>query len=372
MAIYSVIKNDGPGNLLIWQNYEEDFNNNSQLIVTESEEALFMQDGIIMQTFPAGKYTLNTSNYPFIGKLRKKFTGGTSPFSCKVFFVNKAHALEMFWGTNPAMQIDDVRFGIVSVGANGCYSIQVSDGKKLLTKLVGNNVYEFSANTLQQYFRSTFASKIKIQIARYLKANQLSVIDLMTEYEEIAAQLIPSLNEVLDEYGVRLVNFVIESVNIPEEDPSYQMIKDASARKKRMQAYGADYGRLTGEKLLENMSNSPAAGNAAGMGMGMGMGMTAGAMMGGIAQQVFAPIGQAMQQGATQPVQRSQGSRFAPQQNNTSVGAVCANCGTSNANGAKFCSGCGNKLEAQKVFCSNCGADLTADAKFCSECGQRR
>mgnify|MGYP001017079509 FL=1 len=71
MAIYSVIKNDGPGGTLIWQHLEEDFNNNSQLIVAENEEALFVKDGIIVQVFPAGKYTLNTYNYPFINSLRK-------------------------------------------------------------------------------------------------------------------------------------------------------------------------------------------------------------------------------------------------------------------------------------------------------------
>ena len=103
MSIYSVIKNDGPGNTLIWQCMEEDFNNNSQLIVAENEEALFMKDGIVVQTFPGGKYTLNTANYPFIGALRKKMTGGNSPFSCKVYFINKAHGHVIInWGTDPA------------------------------------------------------------------------------------------------------------------------------------------------------------------------------------------------------------------------------------------------------------------------------
>lgn len=371
MAIYSVIKNDGPGNVLIWQCMEEDFNNNSQLIVAESEEALFMKDGIIVQTFPAGKYTLNTANYPFIGALRKKMTGGTSPFSCKVYFINKAHALELYWGTDPAMQIDDQRYGIVTVGAMGSYSIQVIDGKKFLNKLVGNNVEFFTAEQINKFFRSAFVGKIKSNIAKYIKQNQVSILDLLTEYEEIAQKLIPILNEVLDEYGVRLVNFYISGINIPEDDPSYARIKDASSRKKRMDEYGSDYGRLTGEMLLENMSMSPLAGGAAGAGMGMGMGMAAGAMMGGIASQVFAPVGQSMQQGMPQPVQRG-GSRYAPQENNSQDAMVCPSCGTQNPKTSKFCCGCGTKLEQIKAFCPNCGAELSTTAKFCGECGHRR
>ena len=136
MAIYSVIKNDGPGKTLIWQCMEEDFNNGSQLIVAENEEALFVKDGIIVNTFPEGKHTLSSANLPFIGAIRKKLTGGVSPFSCKVYFINKAHALELYWGTDPAMQINDELFGIVSVGALGSYSVQVKDAKKFYLKLV--------------------------------------------------------------------------------------------------------------------------------------------------------------------------------------------------------------------------------------------
>ena len=75
MELYSVIQNDGPGKVLIWKCMKEDFNNHTQLIVAENEEALFVQDGIVVQTFGAGKYTLSTQNYPFINGLRKAVTG---------------------------------------------------------------------------------------------------------------------------------------------------------------------------------------------------------------------------------------------------------------------------------------------------------
>lgn len=372
MAIYSVIKNDGPGKVLIWKCMEEDFNNNSQLIVAESEEVIFVKDGIAVQTFPAGKYTLNTANYPFIGALRKKFSGGTSPFSCMVYFVNKAHALELFWGTDPAMQLNDKQFGIVSVGANGSYSIQVKDGKKFLMKLVGNNVPFFTDVEINKYFRTAFMSKIKVYIAKFLKQENLSVLDLLTEYESIAEKMIPQLDEVLDEYGVRLVNFYIGGINIPETDPSYMRIQDAVSRMRRMDVYGDQYGRLTGEMLLENMSASPAAGGAAGAGMGMGMGMMAGGMMGGIASQVFAPVGQAMQQGVQQPIQRGGGSRYAPQETNIGGSSVkCPVCGEDNPASSKLCNSCGAKMET-KCFCNNCGAELAPGVKFCGNCGTRR
>ena len=88
MELYSIIQNDGPGKVLIWKCMKEDFNNHTQLIVAENEEALFVQDGIVVQTFGAGKYTLSTQNYPFINGLRKAVTGGKSPFTCKIYFVD--------------------------------------------------------------------------------------------------------------------------------------------------------------------------------------------------------------------------------------------------------------------------------------------
>ena len=71
MELYSVIKNNAPGDLLVSKFEGEDFNNASQLIVTESEEALFMKDGVIVQSFSGGRFTLDTKNYPFISALRK-------------------------------------------------------------------------------------------------------------------------------------------------------------------------------------------------------------------------------------------------------------------------------------------------------------
>ncbi len=380
MAIYSVIKNEGPAKVLIWKHFEEDFNNNSQLIVAESEEALFMKDGIIVQTFPAGKYTLDTANYPIIKQLRSKLSGGKNQFSCKIYFVNKAHALELKWGTNPAMQMDDPRFGIVSVGAMGSYSIQVADGKKFLVKMVGSNISTFTSEEVNKYFRTTFISKIKMHIARYMKANKLSVLDLMTEYEEIAMNLIPILNEALDEYGVRLVNFNILAINIPEEDPNYERIKDASSRKKRLQEYGDDYGRLTGEAFMEKMTDNPTAGGISNAGMGLGMGLAAGQMMGNMMGQVFAPMGQNMAQGMAQGMQQQPPMQQPPvqqqpPQNNGQVqqsAVVCAACGTQNAPTSKFCCGCGQPLAPKKAFCPNCGAEMAPGAKFCGECGHRR
>ena len=90
-----VIKNTGPGDLLIWKQPEEDFNTNSTLIVTPGEQAIFVKGGNIESIFEEGTYKLSTNNYPFISRLRTMFTGGISTFNCVVYFVRLADSREL-------------------------------------------------------------------------------------------------------------------------------------------------------------------------------------------------------------------------------------------------------------------------------------
>ena len=82
-----VIKNSGPGELLIWRQPEEDFNTNSTVIVMPGEQAIFIKEGNVEQVFDNGTYRLSTENYPFISRLRNAFSGGISTFNCVVYFV---------------------------------------------------------------------------------------------------------------------------------------------------------------------------------------------------------------------------------------------------------------------------------------------
>jgi len=131
-----VIKNTGAGELLVWRQPEEDFNNGSTLIVMPGEEAIFIKGGVIEQIFSNGTYVLSTDNYPFISRLRNAFSGGISTFNCVVYFVRKASGLEIRWGTESPIQLRDPVMQIMtSLQARGAYKVQVGDGAKFLTKL---------------------------------------------------------------------------------------------------------------------------------------------------------------------------------------------------------------------------------------------
>ena len=377
---YSVIKNDRPvDDLLIWQHTKEDFNDNSQLIVMESEEALFVKDGVVVETFTAGKYTLNTANFPFLNGLRKLVSGGESPFSCKIYFVDKAHKLEMLWGTDSPIQMRDAEYGFaVGVRARGSYSIQIKDAKKFFVKLVGNTIL-FTKEQIQEQFRSAFQSKIKVTIAKTMKECNYTILDMNTELETIGKKVENDLAEILDEYGIRLVNFYVSDISIPEDDPNYQIINESYAKahagKIEAQVQGDMWGKLTAKELLKDVANNPSAGGAAAMGAGIGVGAASAGVFNSLANQLFAPTQseQVNQQQSQQNVGTSRVSRFAPKSATSakeSKTVKCPNCGKEVPEGSKFCGECGAKIE--EYVCKNCGQKLAPGSKFCGNCGTRR
>ena len=79
-SIVPVIKYEGDNSTFIWKHPSEDFNSMTQLVVHESQEAIFFMNGQALDLFGPGRYTLETQNIPRIGKFLNRSTGDTSPF----------------------------------------------------------------------------------------------------------------------------------------------------------------------------------------------------------------------------------------------------------------------------------------------------
>jgi membrane protease subunit (stomatin/prohibitin family) len=286
-----VIKNSGPGELLLWRQPEEDFNTNSTLIVMPGEEAIFIKGGGIEQSFDNGTYKLSTENYPFISRLRNAFSGGISTFSCVVYFVRKAHSMEILWGTSSPIQVrDPVMMVATSVRARGAFKVQIENGVKFLTKLVGNNVQLALQSELPNYFSNEFQQHIKGSIARAIMNAKREILGVCAEQDTLAAAIHPILAEILVDYGIRLVSFSISGIDIPENDPNRQKLENAFANKGVINILGADWGRQQATEVLHDLANNPGAGGVAAVGGGLGMGLAAGGVMGTMAQQMFAPM----------------------------------------------------------------------------------
>lgn len=328
-----VIKNSGPGELLIWRQPEEDFNTNSTLVVMPGEEAIFIKGGIVESVSENGTYKLATDNYPFISRIRNAFTGGVSTFNCVVYFVRKADSQEIRWGTDSPIQVRDKVWGVrTDVRVRGAYKVRIVNGVKFLEKLIGNNVPFQTQFELQKYFESEFQGKIKSAVSKYLNALQQELIGIDAYMDELSGQIEPYINEALDDYGLKCVKFSLAGLDV--DVTKYDML-DASqieliARQRGYQGdkagleiLGSDWGRIQGASILRDLANNPGAGGVAAAGAGMGMGIGAAGAFGAIAQNVFAPAYNGFApQPQEQPYHQSASGRFGqPVQDETAPAA---------------------------------------------------
>lgn len=322
-----VIKNSGPGDLLIWRQPEEDFNTNSTLIVMPGEEAIFIKGGTVEQVFENGTYKLATENYPFISRLRNAFSGGISTFNCVVYFVRKAHSVEILWGTDSPIQVRDKLLGIATkLRCRGSYKVQIDEPVKFLEKLIGNNISTQSQDELNKYFINEFQSKIKSVIARALNESNTELLGIDARLDEFSETIEPFMQETLEDYGLRCVRFTVAALDIEDDElrrrydeigmDAIAKLRAAQADKGVLDILGGDWTRVQGLDVLKDLANNSGAGGIAAAGAGMGLGIGAAGAFGAIAQQVFSPIQNppGQQQPAAQPSGRfiQQGAQAAP------------------------------------------------------------
>ena len=315
-----VIKNTGPGELLIWRQPEEDFNTNSTLIVMPGEEAIFIKGGTVEQTFENGTYKLSTENYPFISRLRNAFTGGVSTFNCVVYFVRKAHSIEIRWGTDSPIQVRDKLLGIATkLRCRGSYKIQIDNPVKFLEKLIGNNISFQLQEELNKYFINEFQSKIKSVIARALNESNTELLGIDARLDEFSEIIEPYMQEILEDYGLRCVKFVVAAIDIDDElrrrydeigMEAIAKMRGAQADKAVMGILGDNWGRQQAANILSDLANNPGAGGVAAAGAGMGMGIGAAGAFGSMAQQMFAPMNGGFAQQPQQPAPPAPSGRF--------------------------------------------------------------
>ncbi|MBQ8587789.1 MAG: SPFH domain-containing protein, partial [Clostridia bacterium] len=323
-----VIKNSAPGELLIWRQPEEDFNTNSTLIVMPGEEAIFIKGGVVEQTFENGTYKLSTENYPFISRLRNAFTGGISTFNCVVYFVRKAHSVEILWGTDSPIQVRDKLLGIATkIRARGSYKIQIDNPAKFLEKLIGNNVMLQFQEELNKYFINEFQSKIKSVIAKALNESNTELLGIDARLDEFSETIEPFMQEILDDYGLKCVKFVVAALDIDDDElrrrydeigmDAIAKLRHAQADKTVFDILGDDWARQQSAEILRDLANNPGAGGVASAGAGMGLGFAAGGAFGSMAQNMFAPLNSNntnQQTASPQVSNRFQQAPAAPQQ----------------------------------------------------------
>lgn len=290
-GIIDRIKYDGLQEDLVWKFPYENLTLGAQLIVNESQEALFFKGGKALDIFGPGTHTLSTSNIPILQKLINLPFGGKTPFTAEVWYVTKTVKRNLKWGTKTPMNLRDPQWGvIIPVRAYGEFGIQIQNASVFINQIVGTQHITDTESILDQ-FTSLIITKTSDTIAKYIVEQKISVIDLPAKTDEISQLCKQRISEEFDKYGILITNFYAESINFPADHPQVEQINQAMANKMQRDIEGFTYSQERSFDVMETAAgNEGNTGNIMGAGMGLGMGVgiggAFGAQMGSIGSQV--------------------------------------------------------------------------------------
>ena len=230
MGIADIIKYEGDNSTFVWKHPCEDFNSLTQLIVHESQEAIFFMNGQALDLFPAGRYTLETQNIPKLGKLLNRATDDNTPFHCEVYFINKTVQMAIKWGTDSKVQYIEPTYGFpISIGASGEMSLRAEDSRKLLLKLVGTED-SLTQQKLVGIFRAFLMTRVKTYIAQVIKAKAINIFEIDENLSAFSEELHRLLIPDFADYGVSLEQFFVTNIAKPDGDRQYERFKELHFR----------------------------------------------------------------------------------------------------------------------------------------------
>jgi len=230
MSIAQIIKYEGDNQTFIWKHPQEDFNTGSQLIVHESQEAVFFMNGQALDSFGPGRHTLVTQNIPIAAKFFNLVTGGQSPFHCEIYFINKTEQMAIKWGTDSKMEYVEPTYGFpIQIGACGEMNLRIEDGRKLLIKVVGTEEEVYQEDIVQK-FRSFLLLRLKPYMVKFIRENRINIFQI-DEYLQVMSEAMKNiLREDFAGYGIALEHFFINTVMKPETSPDYLRFKELHFR----------------------------------------------------------------------------------------------------------------------------------------------
>jgi membrane protease subunit (stomatin/prohibitin family) len=246
----------------------------AQLIVQENQEAAFVCDGKVCDTFGPGRYTLHTKNIPIITRLLT-IPWEKSPFQAQVYFIGRQTFIDQRWGTSEPIAFRDPTLNIVRLRAFGKYSFRVASSEKFLATLVGTQG-RYTTFAVAAYLKDIIVSRL----ADMLASLKIGLFDLPSQYDRVASETRTKLADDFAKLGLELVDFFINAITPPEE------VQKAIDARSSMGVVGdlGTFMRFQAANSLGKISEQGGAGGAMGLGVGTGFGM----MMPGMIQQAMA------------------------------------------------------------------------------------
>lgn len=263
----------------------------AQLIVQDTQTAVFYRDGKALDVFGSGRHTLTTANIPVLTKLLSLPFGFNSPFQAQVYYVSMKKFIDLKWGTKSPINFRDSELSFVQLRASGKFSMRVKDPQMFINEIVGTQG-KYTTNEIEDYLRDSIVSRLNTVLGKNLK----TVFDLGQFYPQIEEGVKAEVTDFFSSMGIELTDIIIIGIVPPDE------VQEKINERSSMGAIGNldAYMKFKTAQAMEKAAENEGGGGAAGMGVGLGAGMTmANMMMGSMANQN-------QQQGSQQQQKQSQ------------------------------------------------------------------
>ena len=275
----AIIKCDlNPEDFLVWRYPDSSPALGSQIIVSQSQQAIVLASGELVDILVAGSHTLLTANIPI---LKDYLQDGSESFPFDIWFVNKISITSYKWGTKSPIQFREKQFGVMlPIGSYGSYECEIKDFQAFLLRVVGTR-YKFSSDDLKEFLAPLVEREAKDAIAS--EASKSDIFNISEHLNKLSLNIRTSIKEKFKTYGIDLRDFYAQNISIVSNDPSFEKLKQAlseaaSIKLKGKAVENAQTGYST-EKSLEvlkelasNKGGTASEFTGAGLGLGAGFG----------------------------------------------------------------------------------------------------
>jgi membrane protease subunit (stomatin/prohibitin family) len=338
----------------------------AQVIVRDSQSAVFFKSGKATDALGPGRHTLSSLNIPVLTRILSLPWGFKSIFRCEVYFINHKIFTDLKWGTKDPVAFRDSELGLIRLRGYGSYTMRVAEPLVFLNSVVGRQSL-FSTPQIQDFLRDIIVARLNDLFGEKLD----TILDLPRKYSEYARMAREVIGAEFEKYGLELLDFYLSAITPPPE------VQKRIDERSGMAAVGDlnEYLKFSMAKAFAGGTDGNTAQQGAGLGLGAGIAM----MAPGFMSKAFAPEHVDLKTadvptmgcpkcGIDIPVD----SRYCFKCGyHVVVEKRCPNCSRKVSGKDKFCYNCGfNLAEQQNIFCQSCGKELPPGTRFCTDCGE--
>ncbi len=276
-----------------------DFRMGSRVIVQESQAAVFVRQGQMLDVLGPGSHSLSTGNIPILANLIGMVTNGNNPFTADVYFVNQKDLPQVPWGTNPPIQMDipNRSPGFMLLMTNGVIDIGIEDVSRFVKQYgVGTPILRLGD------IRDRIQTMLLSSLANLLSQQQISGIQAANAMlNNLEAGTLTLLNDQFLEIGMRIKAFRAKPFQAKDLTPE-DLVKYGGNMDNYRIAKGLDVAQTAA-------GNAGLGGGLAGAGVGFGVGQSLGNQLNpeqAAAQQQLQQQQMLMQQMMMQMMQQNQ------------------------------------------------------------------